>query len=158
RRPRPVFALLAAVLAISTAAATWLATHGSDDLVHATAQLIAWDASHPKVAGASAAAIAPSISANAWPEEPADNLHAPKTTAVRAAIVAAAALAALRLRRGSWRAGALTALAALELLHAGWGAVQTVPAARVTTPPAVVGPVFAASAEAPGVRPRLQRL
>jgi hypothetical protein len=158
RRPRPVLALLAAVLAISAAATTWLETYDDADLVHATAQLIALDASHPKVAGASATAIATSIWENAWPEEPENNLIALTTTAMRAALVAAAALAALLLRRGSWRVGALTALAALELLHAGWGAVQTVPAARVTTPPAVVGPVFAASAEAPGVRPRLQRL
>jgi hypothetical protein len=33
-----------------------------------------------------------------------------------------------------------------------------VAAARITTPPAVVAPVFDAEAEAPGVRPRLQRL
>src|SRR5262249_7591306 len=80
------------------------------------------------------------------------------TTAVRAMIAGTAVLAALAVRHGPARIGALTAIAALELLHAGWGAVQTVPAERVTRLPAVAAPRPAATAHGPRLRPRLQRL
>jgi hypothetical protein len=56
-----------------------------------------------------------------------------------------------------WRGPAWLALTALELLHAGRGAVQTVPAERVTRLPAVLQPVADAAADN-GERPRLCRL
>ena len=52
----------------------------------------------------------------------------------------------------------LLAITAIELLHIGGGAIVVIDAERVTTPPAVVQPVFEAKEEAPGVRPRFQRL
>ncbi|MEC7584472.1 MAG: YfhO family protein [Planctomycetota bacterium] len=90
--------------------------------------------------------------------EAADNLQALHTTALRTLLFAVFAALALTLRSPRLRVLALIAGTALELLHTGLGPVQTVPAERVTTPPALVAPVLAAEPEVAGVRPRMQRL
>ncbi|MBL8727567.1 MAG: YfhO family protein [Planctomycetes bacterium] len=155
----PAWTLLAAVAATSAVALVWLQRHaGESSFVHGYAELLAADHDHPTVAalGGTADTIAPLVAAAQAPGEALHNWHQLWTTSWRALLVAGAAAAALAWRRGFGLALVL-ALALAELLHAGLGPVQTVPAARVTKLPAVLQPVAAVGAPN-GVRPRLQRL
>lgn len=141
---------------------------GSDDeFVRTTAELIAADADHPDVQRANGRVefIDAWIRSNTAPGELANNRTALATTAWRALLVAAFGLVGMllvRTRRGGLAMFALVLLTGLELWHAGRGPVQTVPAARITTPPAIMAPVLASyAADQPderGVRPRLARL
>lgn len=92
--------------------------------------------------------------------EAAVNRRALLVTGLRSLLAGAIGLLAVLLLRGRarpWATLALLAVTILELLHAGLGPVQTVPAERVATPPAVVAPMFGAGSD-DGVRPRLARL
>jgi hypothetical protein len=156
-RPRRVLAALAALLVCGAAALVAFGGAGDDDLVRWTARMIAWDSGHPLVAGASADQVEAWMRSVMWPEEAHANLVHLRTTFARASIVAAVGLVALACR-GRLRLGLLLATTIAELWHAGRGPVVAIDAARVTTPPAIMQPVLAAAREAPGVRPRLQRL
>ncbi len=155
----PAFVLLGTVAAVSVAALVWLWQHQTEPgFVHAYAELYVADHAHPDVIalGGSADAVAQRVAAAQAPGEALENHARLWTTAWRALLVAVFAAAAIAWQRRLAVAIAI-ALAIAELLHAGLGPVQTVPAWRVTTLPAVLAPI-AAAAEANGVRPRLQRL
>ncbi|MBX3465121.1 MAG: YfhO family protein [Planctomycetes bacterium] len=158
-RRRPALVLLGGIAVGSAVALLWLWRHGDDAaFVRGYAGLYAADASHPDVVGrgGDAEALARQVAAAAAPGEAAENRARLLVTAWRALLAAALAGVALAVPR---RVGLLLAVAMAELLHAGRGPVQTVPAARVTALPQVLAPVAAAAAAAPhGVRPRLQRL
>ncbi len=153
--------VLAAIAAAALAALLWLGQHNdAPSFVQGTAELIAADTDHPQVValGGNAATIAAAIGGAAKPGEAEHNQAMQTATAVRALVVAALALVSLWLRL-RWRAPVWIALTIAELLHAGHGAVVTVPAERVTRMPAVLGPLAAATAAAEnGDRPRLCRL
>ncbi len=158
-RRRPALLLLGGVAAASAVALVWLWQHDDEAaFVGAYARLYAADADHPDVArlGGDAAAIARLTLGAQAPGEALVNHARLTTTALRALLVALVAATALLWRRRGTLALLLGATL-LELWHAGLGPVQTVPAARVTTLPAALAPVAAASQPA-GVRPRLQRL
>jgi len=157
-RRRPMILLLATVAAGSAVAIAWAAAAGDDrGFVQATAELIAADRDHPQVAevNADVTTIANYMQSASHVAEPAHNRAMLTTTAWRALAVAALGIAALWLGARA-RLAAWLALTIAELLHAGLGPVQTVPAERVTRLPAVLQPV-ADAAEPNGVRPRLQR-
>lgn len=152
----PLLALLAAAAVASLAAVFWLWRHDDGaSFTHGIATLIAADANHPEVAGKSADAIAAAMTGVSHPGEADHNRAMLAATAWRALLVAGLGIAALWLR-AAWRAPVWIALTIAELLHAGLGPVQTVPAARVTALPAVLRPVADAS-PANGDRPRLCR-
>ncbi len=157
----PAFAWLAAVVLVSAGTMVWLSQHGDEaSFVQGTAKLFVADKSHKDVVeiqGNVDLAVA-FVKQNAAPGEAMNNLAALWTTTWRGLFAAGAAAIALLLRRRWPFAIALLITATmLELLSCSLGVVQTVPANRVTTPPKVVAPVFAA-AEPNGVRPRLARL
>ena len=104
-----------------------------------------------------AAAIRAQIEAVAHGDEAAVNRGRLLTTFVRATVISGGVCIALLLRRPAmgWT---LIALTALELLHAGHGAVVSVSAERVERVPAVLAPIAGLEEGAPGLRPRLQRL
>jgi hypothetical protein len=158
RPPRVVLPALLGFAGLSTAALAWLLLQSGESLLDAIAALAAFDAGHPDVQGRPAAEIAALMRSVALPGEADANLHALRVTFGRALVVAGAAAAALRFLAPGPRGWALILLCAAELLHAGHGTAVAVPAADVTTPPAVVAPVLACPPEAPGVRPRFQRL
>ncbi|MFY9344392.1 MAG: hypothetical protein WAT39_18005 [Planctomycetota bacterium] len=159
QRSRAVVAALAGVSAASASAAIWLFLADDADLIGLIAKWIALDADHPEVVaiGGDVERIRGWIATTMWPDEAHANLVHLRTTFARTTIVAGVALVAMLLR-GRRRLAVLLAITAAELWHCGRGPVVAVAAERVTRPPAVVQPVFAAVPEAPGVRPRLQRL
>jgi hypothetical protein len=155
----PLFSVAGAIAALSIGALWWLARHpASDPFLDAMAALYARDPDNPLVAsvGGDASQIAAAVRAAAAPGEALHNHAALVTTATRALLVAAFAIAAAMLRP-SRRCAALLAIAAVELLHVGIGPVQVVPVADVRRVPAVLQPVLDAT-PASGVRPRLARL
>jgi len=160
RRPWPAVTLLAAVALASTGVAVYLYCLDADAFINLTARLCAIDAHNKTVLelGGTADAIAAAVRQTAWPGEAQRNLAMLQQTALRALLVAGVAGAGLWLRRPWLRLLVLAIATAGELLHTGLGPVQTVPAARVTTPPAVVAPVAAAADPTTGLRPRLARL
>lgn len=167
----------------ASVALTTLATLGADALLErrrawplrsgallvgvASAALLAWLWRHPPpddflaamvrhYGGGDDPALLAQVRALAAPGEAEHNHAALLRTLLRALVVAAAVAVATWLpaaRRLAW----LWPLAALELLHAGLGAVRTAAAEAVRQPPAVLQPLLAAAAPA-GVRPRLARL
>lgn len=158
-RPLPTAALLLAIAAASTAALGWLALRPDDaTFARGVAELIVADADHPQVAaiGGDAATATAWLQRDALPGEAAHNRERLGVTAARALIVALLGLAGLLLApRG--RAALWLAATIAELLHAGIGPVQTVPAERLTTLPRVLLPMQAAN-PSNGDRPRLCRL
>lgn len=146
------------VAAISAVALLWLLAQDDVTLVEALARWIAADSANPQVHGMSSATIAGMMSKAAFPEEVGNNLVHLQVTAARTLLVAVAAAVAFCLPSPRARLWLCIGVAALELWHVGRGPVQTVDAARVAAPPAVVRPVLDAVPEAPGVRPRFQRL
>jgi hypothetical protein len=149
----PAVVLLAMVAALSAVALLWLPARGDDAaFAHQAAALYVLDGD----AKQGADTVATATLAAAAPGEIAHNRTMLATTAWRALLVAALGLAALA-RRGSLVVPAGIALTITELLHAGLGPVQTVPAERVTRPPRVLAPV-AAAAPPNGERARLCRL
>lgn len=158
-RRLPLALLLAAVAAVSAALLLWLWQH--DDpaaFARGIAERIVADADHPLVraVGGSVEAVVQWLQTDALPGEAMHNRTMLGTTALRTLLVATAGLAALWLT-ARWRAAVWIALTIAELLHAGHGPVQTVPAARVTHVPTVLQPV-ADAAPANGDRARLGRL
>lgn len=159
RRPWAAVGALGLVALLSFAALLWLGRQEPDgSFVDSVAHAIAADSDHDLVAGREPDEVARWIRSVAHGREAEHNLAMLQTTALRALLAAAAAALALVLPWPRLRVAGVAAVTALELLHAGLGPVQTVPVRRVTTPPAVLAPVLAAPEEAPGVRPRLQRL
>lgn len=154
---------VALLLAVTSLGAGYgLFGHGladDDAFVRGVAELIAADTDHPLVAavGGNVERIEGWIRAEMAAGELDHNRCALLSTALRALGAAALIAIALWWLRGRARIATLLAVTIAELLHAGLGPVQTVPADRITTPPAVVAPVLAA-ANANGVRPRLARL
>lgn len=152
-------ALLVAVVAASTAALGWLAV-SRDDAAFArqVAALIVADREHPQVRaiGGDAAAAAAWLQRDAMPGEASHNRERLQATATRALAAAMLGLVGLLLAAGP-RAALWLAATAAELLHAGLGPVQTVPAERLTTLPRVLTPAADAT-PANGDRPRLGRL
>ncbi len=158
RAPRLAIVLLLGIAVLSAGGWIWCLRQDAESFTDAIAALVASDADHPQVLGQPAAAIAAWMRQVAYPGEAAANLAMLETTFLRAFLVALAAAAALRWLPAGRRLPVLIGLGILELLHAGRPGVVAVPAASVTTPPAVVAPVLAAPAEAPGVRGRFWRL
>jgi hypothetical protein len=158
-RARAVAVVLSVVALVSGSAAVWLLLADDGALIGLLAQGIALDADHPQVIalGGDAAQLRSAIAAAMWPDEARANLEHLRTTFGRTAVVAIAALLALRLR-GRARLLTLLAVTIAELWHCGRGPVVAVDAERVSRPPAVVQPVLDAVGEAPGVRARFQRL
>jgi hypothetical protein len=157
----PAMVLIVGSAAVSLLAMLWLSQHADEaSFVRGTAELFVADHAHRDVMaiqGNADLAVA-FVQQNAAPGEALHNLSALWTTAWRALLAASCAAIALFARRRWPIAIALLITATmLELLSCSFGPVQTVAAARITTPPKVVGPVFAA-AEPNGVRPRLARL
>lgn len=150
---------LAAAATVSVVALVWLAANASDAaFVEATCRLFVADSDHRDViavGGTVDTAIA-ATNAVSRPGEVAHNHTMLWATALRALLVAALAIGALWLRPIP-RVAVWLGVTIAELLHAGLGPVQTVPAERVTRVPALLQPVAAAN-ETNGVRPRLQRL
>jgi hypothetical protein len=153
--------LLLAVVAAGALLGLWFAADHADEpsFTAGTAELFVADRDHPvvqQIGGDVQQAIA-FVQRSSEPGEWRHNRDHLQATAWRALLAAAAAAVLLwRRGRGPVLAIALAATAA-ELLHAGLGTVQTVPAERVATPPVAMAPVLAA-AEPNGVRPRLVRL
>jgi hypothetical protein len=155
----PLGLLAATVGSVSAVALLWLWQHADvAAFTRGIAALIVADTAHPKVqaAGGSLEAVAQWLATDGLPGEAEHNRGMLLTTAWRTLLVAALGAAALRLP-APWRAAVWLALTIGELLHAGLGPVQTVPAERVTRLPAVLQPV-AAAAPANGDRARLGRL
>jgi hypothetical protein len=153
----PVIALLGAVALTSAVALVWLCAHGGDAaFARGMAQLFVADADDPLVlqVGGSVDAVTAETLRVAAPGELAHNHAMLLGTAWRA--LAAAGIGLLSLGAGAMRAPLWVLLTVVQLLQAGRGAVQTVPAERVTTLPAVLQPV-AAAALPNGERPRLCR-
>jgi hypothetical protein len=152
------------IAGLSAVALLWLLAQDETTFLEALARWIAADAGHPLVNGASAATIAEWMHGNVrgqyvnFTGEFGNNLAHLQVTAGRTLLVAVAAAVAFCLPSPRWRLWLCIGVAALELWHVGRGPVQTVDAARIAAPPAVVQPVLAAAPEAPGVRPRFQRL
>ena len=158
-RPFATAALLALVAAASTTALGWFAMQRDDAaFARGVAELIVADADHPQVQaiGGDANAAAAWLQRDAMPGEAAHNRERLQTTASRALITTLLGLAGLLLAAGP-RALLWAAATAAELLHAGLGPVQTVPAERLTTLPRVLLPA-ADAAPGNGDRPRLCRL
>ena len=154
----PTVVLLTAVAAISVLVIGWLLANRDDAaFTRALAGLFVADRGHPDVVAlqGSAEQAATYVSANAKPGEVAHNHAMLTTTAWRALLVAALGLWSLWLRADR-RVPVWLAATIAELLHAGLGPVQTVPAERLTHLPAVLQPV-AAAALPNGERPRLCR-
>ncbi|MBL9078808.1 MAG: YfhO family protein [Planctomycetes bacterium] len=155
----PALVLLGAAVLLSLLALGWLGQNaGEPEFVRAYAGLWLADADHPDVVrtGHDLDAVVRGVMAAAAPGEALQNHARLAATAWRTLLVGVLLLVVFAWRRRSAVPVAI-ALAIAELLHVGRGPVQTVPAARVTTPPAVLAPVLAAPAPG-GVRPRLQRL
>ncbi len=152
-------AVLGTVAALSAAMLVWLWLHADEaDFVRAMVGLYMADGDHPNVLplqGNFDAALQRTLQL-LQPGEAAHNHALLCTTMWRALLVAGLGLGACWLAAPQ-RIVVWLALTIGELLHAGAGPVQTVPAERVTTPPAVLQPVFALH-EPNGVRPRLHRL
>jgi hypothetical protein len=158
-RRLPLGLLAGAVAAGSAVALWWLWQHADPTaFTRGVAGLLAADADHAQVqaAGGSADALAQGMQQVALPGEADHNRTMLLLTALRTLLVAGFGVAALALR-APWRTAVWIALTIAELLHAGRGPVQTVPAERVTRLPAVLQPV-ADAAPANGDRPRLGRL
>jgi hypothetical protein len=163
QQPRPWRAVagLAIVGSISLGVWLWLRGMSPDgEFLDLIVRMLASDIHHPLVQQVQGdqAQIRAWIDANKMPTEAADNLAALLTTSGRSALIALLAAAGLLLRQPVARITAIVVLTAVELLHTGHAAVQTVEAERVTTPPLVLAPVLDATPEAGGVRPRLHRL
>lgn len=79
-------------------------------------------------------------------------------TFTHALIAATATLVLGLLWRHRTARAALLALAALDLIVWGRGTFVAVDSARLTTPPRILAPALAATRDAPGARPRFQRL
>ena len=158
-QPHATAMLLAGVIAASTAALGWLAL-ARDDAAFArqVAELIVADGDHPQVRaiGGDAVVATAWLQRDAKPGEAAHNRQRLQTTAARAIAAAMLGLVGLLLAARA-RAALWLAATAAELLHAGLGPVQTVPAERLTTTPRVLLPA-ADAAPANGDRPRLARL
>jgi len=157
----PVLVLLGGAAAASTVVLMWLHQHdGRESFVRAFAELYVADKAHPEVVklGGDAGTVMQAALAAEAPGEVAHNQAMLWATGWRTLLVALAAALALLLLRPSRAVPVAIALAIGELLHAGLGPMQTVPAARVTTMPAVLAPVAAATPSGTAVRPRLQRL
>ncbi len=155
----PTAALLAAVAAVSLLTLGWLGkNHDDPTFVRATAELLLADADHPEVQQfqGNVDAAAAGIAFVMKPGEAAHNHTMLTVTVWRSLLVAALALATLWFCAG-WRVPLWLALTIVELLHAGRGPVQTVPAERVTKIPTVLQPL-AAAALPNGERPRLCRV
>ncbi len=158
-RPHATAALLVAVVAASTAALGWATLPRGDAAFAArVAALVAADADHPEVRaiGGDADVVAGWLQRDAKPGEAAHNRQQLQATATRALAAALLGLVGLLLaprpRTALWLATTVA-----ELLHAGLGPVQTVPAGRLTAVPRVLTPVQAATPR-DGDRPRLCRL
>ncbi len=158
-RPLATVALLVAVLVASTAALGWLAAPRDDAaFARQVAELIVADGDHPQVRaiGGDAAVATAWLQRDAMPGEAAHNRQRLQATATRALAAAMLGLVGLLLAAGP-RAALWLAATAAELLHAGSGPAQTVPAARLTTVPRVLTPIADAT-PSNGDRPRLGRL
>lgn len=151
----PALGVLGVAIAGSLVGLWWCA----GDLVLAVARLIALDGDHALVAAANgdAAVIAGKIRNAMFDGELANNQFHLLSTLVRSTAIVCLTLPTLLLFRGRLQLATLLAVTIAELLSAGYGCFVTVPAERITKPPAVVAPLFAA-AEPNGVRPRLGRL
>ncbi len=155
----PMAAVLGAGVLLSTIALVWLAQHDDDpSFARGAAGLYAADRDDPRVRqlGGDPDAIARRTLEVAKPGELTHNHSMLVATSWRALLVGVVGLVSLLLRAGL-RTPVWLLATGVELLHAGWGAVQTVPAERVTKVPAVLQPV-AAAALPNGERPRLCRL
>lgn len=154
-----VMVVLGAIAVVSGVATVWLLTATGQDLIALIANWGVKFSGNPAIdqLGGDASLIAGWMRDSAWPNEAQVNLDQLRVTFARATIVAAVGLVALFLR-GRARLLTLLGITMIELLHAGHGAIVAVESERVATPPAIVQPVFDAEEEAPGVRPRFQRL
>ncbi|MCA8948682.1 MAG: YfhO family protein [Planctomycetes bacterium] len=157
----PAFTVLGVAALAATVALLWFQTGDEHAFARTTAELIAADRDHPDVraAGGSAELIAANIERVMAPGELDHNRSALLATALRSLLAGGAGIALLLFavrRPRVFAAGAVVATM-LELLHAGLGFVQTVPAERVSTPPKIFAPLLEA-ATPNGVRPRLARL
>ncbi|MCA8977382.1 MAG: YfhO family protein [Planctomycetes bacterium] len=155
-----VITVLGLIAAASIAALCWLLVHRTDeDFTRGIAELFAADADHHLVqqAQGNVELIVAQMKSAQAAGELAVNWNALFVTGLRGLLVTGALIAALFVLRARWRTAAIVTITAVDLLLTGLGPMQTVPAERVTTAPAVVTPMFAAAAPN-GVRPRLGRL
>jgi len=154
-----VMVVLGAIAVVSGVATIWLLTATGQDLIALIANWGVKFSGNPAIdqVGGNVDLIVGWMNDKAWPNEAQVNLDQLRMTFGRATLVATVALIALFLR-GRARLLTLLGITMIELLHAGHGAIVAVESERVTTPPAIVQPVFDAEEEAPGVRPRFQRL
>lgn len=155
----PMATVLGTSVLFSAIALVWLAQHDDDpSFARGAAALYAADSDHADVMRfqGDVEAITRTTLAAAKPGELAHNRSMLEATAWRALLIGVVGLVSLLLRTG-WRPPLWLLATVVELLHAGWGPVQTVPAARVTKVPAVLQPV-AAAALPNGERGRLCRL
>jgi len=159
RGSRLVQVVLGLLAATSLVATIWLLLASDDELLDLIAQLGVSLSGNPAIdqVDGNLAMIRAWMDAKLWPQEAHANMVMLRITFARTAIVAIVGLVATFLS-GRARLLTLLAITALELLHIGRGPIVVVDAERVTTPPAVVSPVFEAKEEAPGVRARFQRL
>lgn len=154
-----VMLVLAAIAVVSGVAMVWLWSATPDDLIALIAKWGVQFSGNPAIdqVGGDVNQIIGWMKLNAWPNEAQANLDQLRATFTRTTIVAVGGFVALFLREPR-RVLLLIFVTMIELLHAGHGAIVAVESERVTTPPAIVQPVFDAQEEAPGVRPRFQRL
>ena len=154
-----VMVVLGTIAAISGVATIWLLTATDQDLVELIANWGVQFSGNPAIerVGGDVHQIIEWMNREAWPQEAQANLEQLRVTFARTTIVATVALLAL-FCRGRTRLLTLLGITTIELLHVGHGAIVAVESERLLTPPAIVQPVFDAEAEAPGVRPRFQRL